>query len=356
MYLPRVNETPASMLLFVTGGAADDSSDELGLQVANAVRAPCAILFNIPNQPLLGDKYEDDLIAETFVRFLQTADEDWPLLLPMTKSAVKAMDVLQAFAAQELQQALEGFVLTGASKRGWTSWLAAAVDPRVKGVVPRVFDMLNIPAQLPHQLESWGSYSEMLRPYVQPGLPGFLNTPGGRRLVEIVDPYAYRTQLGMPKLIILGTNDRYWTLDALNLFWRDLPGSKYIRYVPNAGHGLRGAWHMDRQSGLLLSPGRIAARVAGVELECRAHQRRAAPDLRGSTGDPAEPKSGTPASPTRDFREAHWESKPLSTQAWPLQSRIRVSEDAFTAAFAEAHYEIDANACAFTTEVRIERR
>src|SRR5439155_7723638 len=42
----------------------------------------------------------------------------------------------------------------------------------------------------------------------------------------------------MPKLIVLGTNDRYWPVDAVKLYYGDLEGEKYIHYVPNKGHGL----------------------------------------------------------------------------------------------------------------------
>jgi len=37
---------------------------------------------------------------------------------------------------------------------------------------------------------------------------------------------------------MLGTNDRYWPLEACSLYWDDLKGDKYLIYVPNNGHGL----------------------------------------------------------------------------------------------------------------------
>ena len=56
----------------------------------------------------------------------------------------------------------------------------------------------------------------------------------------MMDPYTYRSVLRLPKLIVNGTNDRYWVVDALKFYWNDLEGPKYIRQIPNAGHGLGG--------------------------------------------------------------------------------------------------------------------
>src|SRR5207253_11419209 len=146
----------ATLFLFNTGGRPNDGNIAFGLTIAAKIKAPVAFLYGIPNQPLLDGKTEDTLIAETFVRYLQTKDEDWPLLFPMVKSLVRAMDALQAFSARELKQPTSGFIIAGASKRGWTTWLTAAVDRRVKAISPLVIDTLNMPEQLPNQIKSFG--------------------------------------------------------------------------------------------------------------------------------------------------------------------------------------------------------
>jgi len=231
--------------------------------------------------------------------------------------------------------------------------LTAAVDQRVAGVAPRAFDMINISAQLPHQLESWGTYSEMLRAYVDPGLPNFVSTPAGHQLIDIVDPFSYRDRLQLPKLLILGTNDRYWTLDAPNLFWRDLRGSSAIQYLPNADHGLG-----DRESwaGTLLCFFRaVVAKRNLPTLEWKVERSGKRLHWTFNTSDHSNGvQLWSATSKTRDFREARWESSPKSMNADRPQGYLSLSRDRFTAAFVEGTYEIDGEACSLTTLVHIE--
>ena len=158
----------------------------------------------------------------------------------MVKSAVRAMDAVQEFCASDAGpgKQVTDFVVTGASKRGWTSWLTATVDSRVKGVAPIVIDMLNLTPQMARQLEYYGAYSEATQDYTDFKLQERFNSPEGRELLAIVDPYEYRDQLTLPKLVLLGSGDQYWTVDAANLYYDALKGEKRIRYQPNADHDL----------------------------------------------------------------------------------------------------------------------
>jgi PhoPQ-activated pathogenicity-related protein len=272
-----------------------------------------AVLTDVPNQPLFGNKHEDALIAYTFDQYTKTGDETWPLLLPMTKSAVRAMDAVQAWALAEHKQKVGRFVVSGASKRGWTTWLTGAADPRVCAIVPAVIDMLNMRAQTQWAQRVYGSQSEMIRDYTDIGLVEKLDSPEARRLIDIVDPYSYRAAFTMPKLLLLGTNDPFWTVDALRHYWDALPGPKLVYQSPNAGHGASG------------TPGAMQARAAFLRMVAKGRLppqltwrlENTVPAALHVTADRRAEQAllWTAHAPTRDFRKAVWKSRPLALDA-----------------------------------------
>ncbi len=235
---PAQVKTPDVGVLYITGSSG---MAEIGAfaSVANDAGTICTILNDVPNQPLFNGLSEDALISYTFMEFAKSGDKTWPALLPMTKSAVKAMTAVQEVAKKQWNVDVKEFLVTGGSKRGWTTWLTAAVDKRVRAIAPMVFDILNFPKQLPHQVQTWGTYSEMIADYSTKGLTEMLTSTEGQTLTAIVDPYSYRERFKMPKMIVNGTNDRYWVIDAAKFYFNDLPGEKMLLYIPNAGHSLQ---------------------------------------------------------------------------------------------------------------------
>ena len=361
IYRPA-DAAPGSMtFLWVTGGSATPESVSFGMELARKIKAPVAFVYHIPNQPLLeGNLREDDLIAETFVRYLKSEDESWPLLFPMVKSVVKAMDVLQAFGKKEWSAPIDKFIVAGASKRGWTTWLTAAVDKRIGAIAPVVIDVLNMREQMPRQLQAFGAYSSRLAAYSSRGLLPIPETPAGQRLLNMVDPWAYRDRLTMPKLIINGTNDFYWATDALNLYWDGIPNDKWVLYVPNAGHNLR---RQDRPQ-----PEQLNDLITSLAAFSR-HQISGAPmpSLRwkhesvngklrltvDATPAPTGARLWIAQAPTTDLRAAQWHAQEMSFSDGKIIGEVTPPEKGHLAFFGELDYEIDGLRYHLSTQVRM---
>ena len=353
------------MLLWIDGGssqklptadAGPSDAVKTAATAATAAGLPVVVIRQVPYQPMFGGLMEDGLIAHSFVEYAKTGDTTWPLLLPMVKAAVAAMDAAVEIARTEWKIDVEGFVVTGASKRGWTSWLTTAIDPRVVGVVPQVIDMLSMDRHLRLQAQSFGGLSDKLTDYTSRGIEKLLGTARGRELIGIVDPYSYRDRLTAPKLISLGTNDPYWPLEALDLYRGDLPGPCWVSYCPNAGHGIP----MQRWAGLVVAMGK---HVSGDE---------PLPDLRwrfAPLGDgvacvlhaavqPERVVLWQAESATRDFRQAKWLPAAVAGDGpeWEVPLALGAGGGRWKAAVVEVHYPRQPMPLVLTTSVHVQER
>ena len=345
---PNVSKSSRQVFLFISGGrwkpeyekgfeGAVPRSAQVFVKLAETLRAPIAVLAQVPFQPMY-DRREDALIAYTFDRYLASGEADWPLLLPMVKSAARAMDAIQAFAAERWQMPVASFTVAGASKRGWTSWLTAAVDPRVSGVAPIAIDMLNLPAQIALQHATFGGLSNQVQDYVAIDLPGRIASERGRSLLAMVDPYQYLADLTPPKLILLGTNDPYWPLDALKLYWHGLPEPKRVLYVPNQGHSVG---DLSRLIAGLSALHRYSARgehLPAVNWNYAEKTGRLRVDVQ-SNRVPSRVLAWTATSLTRDFREAHWTSHGCKRRKGQYACSVARPSSGFVAMYAELWFE-----------------
>ena len=236
--------------LFITGGSntakAPEKPTSENVDIAMTSHTVVAELRGVPNEPLLfaGEKKprtEDEIIAYTWVKYLKTGDETWPLHIPMTKAAVRAMDTVTAFSATEAGGKLkvEKFFVAGGSKRGWTTWLTAAADKRVVAMAPMVIDMLNAQKSFEHHYQAYGFYSPAVKDYENMGIMTVSQTPQYAALMRLEEPYSYRDRFNIPKLIMNSAGDQYFLPDSSQFYLDELPGEKYLRYVPNTDHSLR---------------------------------------------------------------------------------------------------------------------
>jgi PhoPQ-activated pathogenicity-related protein len=243
---------PASgtAFLFIAGEKNSDSppqsADPLMLKIAEATNGVVAELKMVPNEPIAFHRdgvcrVEDDLIAYTWDQYLRTGDDTWPARLPMTKSAVRAMDAVQEFLASERggRFRVDKFVVAGGSKRGWTTWCTAAADRRVAAIIPLVIDVLNVGPSMRHHAEAYGFYAEAVGDYLKHNIMQRSNDPKLQGLYAIEDPYAYRDRLTMPKFIVNSAGDQFFCPDSSQFYYDGLTGEKYLRYIPNSDHSLK---------------------------------------------------------------------------------------------------------------------
>ncbi|HEU4627883.1 MAG TPA: PhoPQ-activated protein PqaA family protein [Steroidobacteraceae bacterium] len=347
LFRPRhLDTTSRQAFLYIDGGRWNPQYEagQNGLprdsvvfsRLADSLHAVVAVVRQVPFQPMF-DRREDALIAYTFDRYLATGDSDWPLLLPMVKAAMRAMDTVQTVAQERWQLPIERFTISGASKRGWTSWLTAAMDPRIAATAPMVIDMLNLPEQIRLQKATFGGLSEQVHDYEQIDLPGRIDSDTGRKLISMVDPYSYRASLTQPKLIVLATNDRYWPLDALSLYWSGIPEPKRVLYVPNQGHGIH---DVQRLMGALSALHRYSAKGATLpELHWNFDTSKGAVNLDvQSSVRPTRVVAWRASSSTRDFRNAHWSARSCHKTRNSAHCATKARANEYVALYSEATF------------------
>jgi PhoPQ-activated pathogenicity-related protein len=359
--VPKNLAKPEMKTLLIVGGSFtggnqnDEKAQQYGLQVAEIVKAPVAMLYDTPNQPLYDGLKEDRLLAETFDRYYKTGDESWPIIFPMVKGVVKAMDSLTEFLAKEANVTCDKFVVTGPSKRGWTTWFMPIADARVVGIAPMVYDNLDIERQMQHQLDSWGQYSAQISAYTDKNLPQKLKEkdPKTMALVKIIDPFVYRDKLNIPKLMVNGTNDRFWTLDALNVYYDALPSPKYIYYAPNAEHNL--------QEGRDNTISTIAAFFKFVDGQMEFPEvsatftedaGRVGVNFKAE-GKPWEVVLMRTSANTRDFRDSRWEEVLMNKKRTSYELSLKIPENTYTALFCQAVYFEDGNEFTRSSQIHI---
>lgn len=352
-------------LLFITGGANDGKDmpklDPMLASIAAQTGTIVTELRMVPNQPIaFADgvpRKEDDLIAYTWDKYLKGGDDRWPARLPMTKAAVRAMDTVQAYAQTEAggRRAITRFVVSGGSKRGWTTWTTAMVDSRVVAIIPLVIDLLNLEPSFVHHYRAYGAWAEAVNDYVRFGIMDWMGTPRFGELMKLVEPYHYRDRLTIPKYIVNASGDQFFLPDSSQFYFRDLKGEKYLRYVPNTDHSLRKS---DAPQSLLAYYQAIVANTPRPTFDWTIGQDGAITVTTSAV--PAKVVLWQATNPkARDFRlekiGAVWTSSPLTADAQGRYvGRVPAPPEGWTAFFVELTYPSGGAApFVFTTDVKV---
>ena len=253
MYVP--DEITQSRVLLLIDGGSNSSTPPVSTEIdqyAGPLSASTGAVFidltNIPSEPLTfagesSSRTEDEIIAYSWRKYLETGDPTWPVNLPMTRAVMRAMDAASDFLGAPVGGNFDvgSFVLTGGSKRGWTTWLASATDPRVSEAMPIVADLLNMQDSFENHYSYYnGTFSAAVQDYVDEGILNVNNfgTDSLSSLLGMVDPYTYLDRLTLPKFMMNASGDEFFTPNSWQFYYNDLPGPKAIRYAPNSSHGI----------------------------------------------------------------------------------------------------------------------
>jgi PhoPQ-activated pathogenicity-related protein len=357
-------------LLYIGGGNNDSGpptkANERDVRFAKETGSVIADLGMVPNQPLhFADskdvaREEDDIIAYSRVQNFITKDPEWLVRLAMVKSGVKAMDAVTEFMASDQGGKLpvRQFVVTGGSKRGWTTWLVGAVDNRVIGIAPMVIDALNSQEITKHQYEAYGFFGPSLGDYVRHGLfPHKIGSTEYADVLAIEDPYNYlgRARLTIPKFEINASGDQFFLPDNSHLYWDKIQEEKRIRYVENSKHNLADTDAMDSLLAFYNSV------ITGGKRPEYSWTKAADGTLTVKTKDkPSEVKLWQAHSDTRDFRVEKvgkiYTSSAMQPQAdGSYVAHIDKPAKGFSAFFVELTYPsgLASAPFSFTTEVSI---
>ncbi len=276
IYVPKILKHD-QILLCVSGGYnADKEGREEWLgpkelfdfaKIAVTNMAPVVNLQNVPNQFLRFNgtaKKEDQILAITYKLFIEDPANNiyLPGHLPMAKAIVKAMDASEEILKEEHDLEVDNFVLSGMSKRGWASWLAAIEDARVSAIIPVAIDILNVQKSILHICSIYeNGCPDALKDYKEEGVTELVSSHAFAELMKIEDPFSYlgegysnkyREQfVKLSKYIINSSGDDFFAPDCSKFYFKAMPGeANHLRYLPNSLHYLGGNFISDATGNL----------------------------------------------------------------------------------------------------------
>ncbi|WP_342220145.1 PhoPQ-activated protein PqaA family protein [Rickettsiella endosymbiont of Miltochrista miniata] len=256
IFVPKENPKVDTAALYITGGYSnskiirDNSPDKIISQLIqhNIV----IVLKDNPNQYLtINNKplKEDEIIAFTWNRFIHNPKLSYyPLHIPMAIAAQQAMTLAQNILQQH-HICINHFVVIGASKRGWATWMTALLDHRVIAMIPIVVDVLNLKKQIPHIYNVYAQHWPIaLNDYNVQHIPEYANPnnifySNYLKLLQLEDPFSYFTVAPyqkklaeMSKYIVNASGDDFFPPDSSQYYYAALSEKKLLFYLPNSGH------------------------------------------------------------------------------------------------------------------------
>jgi PhoPQ-activated pathogenicity-related protein len=243
-------------IIYITGGCNENPSvpkatDEEPLamnDVATDIGAIGVVLNQIPNchmvypsDPSQRGRAEDAMIAWAWHQFMETGDPEWLPRLPMVKAAMAAMRAVQEYTKEAGIADIDGWLVSGASKRGWTTWMVGSVNcptcPKIDAIAPVVPIVPNLREGVHHMWRAYGGFTFAFDDYTDVNFTTLIDDDRTTELFKIVDPIHYVDRLArLPKTVLVSSDDEFmmfeWTSNWKNIF----QGETHLYIADNAEH------------------------------------------------------------------------------------------------------------------------
>jgi len=230
-------------VIYNTGGCNENpgvpkATDEEPLamnEVSEQVGVITVALFQIPNchmhypsDPSGRGRSEDAMLAWAWNQFIETGDPEWLPRLPMAKAVMKAMQAVQEYTTQEGIAEIDGWAVSGASKRGWTTWMVGAASshctwcPKVEAIAPIVPIVPNLREGVHHMWQAYGGFTFAFNDYTDVNFTTLIDSDEVKELFKIVDPMSYISRLEkLPKMVICSSDDEFMMMEWTNNWFED---------------------------------------------------------------------------------------------------------------------------------------
>lgn len=213
---------------------------------------------NDPKQKPLR-RSEDGIIAFTWWKYMVEEggnDEyaDWLLRFPMTKGVVRAMDAATDFISNHRElvdsnrnHKIENWIVSGASKRGWTTWTVGATDPRVVAIAPLVEDLGRLNSQMHSHFQDLGGWTFAFEDYYFENITKMVDTYEFGQMCKHIDPWSYRYKYRDRNILVYPVNtmdDEFFLADDNVQYMEQIKtegirdNQIWQRYLRNAEHSM----------------------------------------------------------------------------------------------------------------------
>jgi len=115
--------------------------------------------------------------------------------------------------------------VSGASKRGWTTWDIAVTrcescPAKIIAIAPLVPIVPDIIKEVHQQWQSYGGFTWAFEDYTALNITERMDDPKTKKMMDIIDPANYFDRLeNIPKYIVVTSDDEFMSMDWTQIYY-----------------------------------------------------------------------------------------------------------------------------------------